>query len=161
MDIDKTIQKLRAKELTYWEEASAFKEILGTGINQYDLAERLGLKQTTISNKVRLLKLYPEVQQAIKDNNINEHCARLLLKTTDQRLQLKIIDRIAEHGLAGKETERYIEKQLSMCVKSGNVNEFVQMIANGVRSLNSQGINIKSGKTVKGSYTDIIVRVYK
>lgn len=161
MSIDKIIEKLKAKELTYWEEAAAYKEILATGITQGELAKSLGLKQTTISNKIRLLKLSAEVQLATKDNEITEHCARLLLKTMDKRLQLKIINRIAERGLTGKETEEYIDRQLRMCVKSGNVNEFIQMVVNGVESLKSQGIKIKGRKNVKDDCTDIVIRIYK
>lgn len=162
MDINKTIQKLKAKEFTYWEEAVAFKEILdATGITQHDLAKQLGLKQTTISNKIRLLKLLPEVREAIKRYGLAERYARALLKVNDYRMQLRMIKHIDQYDLTVRDAEEYIDKQLRLRVNSGNLNEFVQMIVNSVRALKGKGVNIKSGKNEKEGYTDIVVRIYK
>lgn len=161
MDIDKMILKLKAKEFSYWEEAEAFKEILDTDMRQESLARLLGMKQTTISNKIRLLKLLPEVRFAIEKYALSERHARALLKVNDYRLQIKMIEHIHKYELTVNETEIFIEKQLRQCVNTGNINEFVQMITNGIKSLKLQGVKIKGGKKDKGEYTDIVVRVYK
>jgi ParB family chromosome partitioning protein len=161
MNIEKTIQKIKAKELSYWEEAEVFKKMLKTGINQSGLAKKLGLKQTTISNKIRLLKLCPEVRDAIAKSDFAERYARALLKVSDHKMQLRMIKHIEQYDLTVHDAEEYIEKQLRPRINPGNLNEFIQMIANSVRSLKTQGINIKSGKREKEGYTDIVVRIFK
>jgi ParB family chromosome partitioning protein len=161
MNIEETIQKIKAKELSYWEEAEAFREMLKTGINQSGLAKKLGLKQTTVSNKIRLLKLCPEVRDAITKSDLAERCARTLLKVSDHKMQLRMVKHIEQYDLTVRDAEEYIEKQLRPRVNPGNLNEFIQMIANSVKSLKDQGVNIKSGKRANKSYTDIVVRIYK
>lgn len=159
-DIDKTIQDLKTKDMHFLDEAAEYKRILSTGMTQDELAKRLHLRQCTIGNKVRLLKLSPEVQKAIRKSKLTERHARALLKLVDSKHQLKAVEYISEYELSVNEAEMYISKQVDIIVKKGSIKEFIHSIADGVAALKKAGVNIKGGKVQKEGYTDIVVRVY-
>ena len=74
------VENLQRKNLTAIEEAQSYKKILDKGyITQEELAARMGVSQPTIANKLRLLNLSQEVQDALLGNKISERHARSLL----------------------------------------------------------------------------------
>ena len=75
------IENVQREDLTPIEEAVSYKKILDMGyLTQEDLSSKLGKKQSTISNKLRLLNLDEEVQEALLEKKISERHARSLLK---------------------------------------------------------------------------------
>ena len=72
----------------------------------------MGKKQSTIANKLRLLKLGEKVRKICLENNLTERHARSLLAVQDEELQLKIIDKVIKDGLNVKKTEELINKEL-------------------------------------------------
>ena len=75
------IENVQRANLTPIEEAISYKKILDMGyIKQEDLAHKLGKTQSTIANKIRLLNLDDEVQEALLENKISERHARSLLR---------------------------------------------------------------------------------
>ncbi|MFZ3577677.1 nucleoid occlusion protein [Virgibacillus sp. DJP39] len=105
------IENLQREELTVIEEARAYARLLELhGITQEALAQRLGKNQSTIANKLRLLKLDDSVQQALLNKDITERHARALIKVKDNEKQLKLLNEIIEHDLNVKQTEERIDK---------------------------------------------------
>lgn len=105
------IENLQREELTVIEEATAYGKLLELhGITQEALAQRLGKSQSTIANKIRLLKLPEEVQQSILNKEITERHARALIKLGDPEKQLKVLKEILENDLNVKQTEEKIAK---------------------------------------------------
>ena len=75
------IENVQRKELTPIEEAISYKRILDLGyMTQEQLAEKIGKSQPAIANKIRLLNLSDEVQEALLESSISERHARSLLK---------------------------------------------------------------------------------
>ena len=82
------IENIQRKNLTPIEEALSYKKILDMGyVTQDGLAEKLGKSQPSIANKIRLLNLSDEVQEALLDNKISERHARSLLRLPTSKLQ--------------------------------------------------------------------------
>ncbi len=79
------------------------------GFTQEALAERIGKNQSTIANKLRILRLPRAVQKCIVENELTERHARALLKLTDEQLQLEILARVIKNGLTVRRTEELIE----------------------------------------------------
>ncbi len=75
------IENLQREDLHYLEEAQCYQKLLETyGLTQEELANRLGKSQSSIANKLRLLKLSDEVKAAMTEKRLSERHARALLK---------------------------------------------------------------------------------
>ena len=106
------IENVQRQDLTPIEEAISYKKILDMGyINQQELGAKLGKKQSTIANKLRLLNLNDEVQEALMENKISERHARSLLKL-NSKLQTLMLNRIINERLTVRRTDEEIAKLL-------------------------------------------------
>lgn len=105
------IENLQRQELNYFEEARAYQVLLKTfGLTQEELARRVGRSQSSIANKLRLLRLAPEVQGIIVTATVSERHARALLRLNSSEMQMEVIRRIYDQELTVKETEQLVEK---------------------------------------------------
>ncbi len=104
------IENIQREDLTAIEEAVSYKKLLDMGrLKQDDLAKKLGKKQSTVSNKLRLLNLEEEVQEALLEKRISERHARSLLKLSGSD-QKKMLDKILTERLTVRKTDLEIEK---------------------------------------------------
>lgn len=104
------VENVQREDLGYIEEARAYKKLMDDfGFTQAQLAERVGKKQSTISNKIRLLVLPEEIQNALVEKKLTERHARALLKLDDDQMRKLVIERIVSHGLNVRQTEKLIE----------------------------------------------------
>jgi ParB family chromosome partitioning protein len=107
------IENLQREELTPIEEAMAYSRLIDIhGLTQEELAQKLGRGQSTIANKLRLLKLPPVVQSAILEKKITERHARALIILRDSKKQEKLLEEIIEKQLNVKQTEKKIQRML-------------------------------------------------
>ena len=107
------IENIQREDLTSIEEALAYKQLMKLhGTTQAEIASQVGKSQSTIANKVRLLNLSSEVQDAILKREISERHARTLLSVKDKGLQVKLLDIIIKKNLNVSQTEKLIEDYL-------------------------------------------------
>ncbi|OZM56571.1 nucleoid occlusion protein [Lottiidibacillus patelloidae] len=107
------IENIQREELSAFEEALAYDKLLKLhGLTQEALAQRLGKGQSTIANKLRLLKLPQLIQDAILSKKISERHARALIPLKETELQEKVLGEILEKHLNVKQTEDRV-KQLT------------------------------------------------
>ena len=107
------LENLQRKNLTVIEEAQSFKKLLNRGFTQDEIASKLGISQSSIANKIRLLNLPSKVQDALLFNKISERHARSLLSLNGKELQEKLVDRIINERLTVRQTEDEISKLLN------------------------------------------------
>lgn len=108
------IENVQRKDLTPIEEAISYKKILDMGyLTQEELAVKLGKTQSTVANKLRLLNLDEEVQEAVLEEKISERHARSLLKLSDVNQQRKMLSKIIENRLTVRRTDEEIAKVLN------------------------------------------------
>ena len=106
------IENVQRQDLTPIEEAISYKKILDMGyLNQTELADKLGKTQSTIANKLRLLNLAEEVQEALLEQKISERHARSLLKLPESK-QPQFLERIISERLTVRRTDEEIKKIL-------------------------------------------------
>jgi ParB family chromosome partitioning protein len=104
------IENVQRQNLTPIEEAVSYQKIIQlSGLTQVELADKLGKKQSTISNKLRLLNLSDKVQEALLDEKISERHARSLLKITSHNAQDEILDKIILERMTVRRTDEYID----------------------------------------------------
>ena len=105
------IENIQRKELSPIEEGMSYEKILQIGdITQAELSKQLGKKQSTIANKIRLLKLDDSVKEALLNEKISERHARSLLKLYDKKEQKKLLEKIINERLTVRQTDKEIEK---------------------------------------------------
>lgn len=107
------LENLQREDLNYIEEAEAYYNLISDhNFTQDELAKRMGKKQSTIANKLRLLKLSAEVRTICLQNKLTERHARALLTVPTEQLQLKIVQKVIKDSLNVKNTEDLINKEL-------------------------------------------------
>lgn len=107
------LENLQRKNLTVIEEAQSFKKLLDRGFTQDEIATKLGISQSSIANKIRLLNLPRKVQDALLYNKISERHARSLLSLNNSIEQLDLLDKIINNKLTVRQTEEEISKLLN------------------------------------------------
>lgn len=107
------IENLQREDLNFIEESQAYFDIMKDhGYTQQQLAKSIGKNQSTVANKLRLLKLPEEVTKKILEHKLSERHARALLKLPDKKAQLKALKIIANKDLNVKKSEELIDKIL-------------------------------------------------
>jgi ParB family chromosome partitioning protein len=103
------VENLQREDLNALEKATAFRTYLDTyGGTQEELASRLGVDRSTVSNLIRLLELAPEVQEAVRDKKISPGHARALLSLSDPAQQVNACSRIVADNLSVRQTEALV-----------------------------------------------------
>ena len=106
------IENIQRENLSPIEEAKAYKTLIDTyDMNQTELANKVGKKQSTIANKLRLLKLSDDVKYALKAKQITERHARAML-SLDKERQQQVLQEILKKALNVKQTELLVSKPL-------------------------------------------------
>jgi len=107
------LENLQREDLNFIEEAEAYNNLMKEhNYTQERLAEVIGKKQSTIANKIRILRLNEEVRKVLLDNNLTERHARALLKLPTADSQIKILNAIIKKSLNVKNSEELINKFL-------------------------------------------------
>lgn len=107
------IENLQRKDLHYLEEAEGYEKLVNTfHLTQESMAGRVGKKQSTIANKLRLLKLSPSVRNTLHESDLTERHARALLKLENEETQKTVLKKIIKDHLNVKQAEALIDKTL-------------------------------------------------
>ena len=105
------IENVQRRNLNPMEEAKSYKRILDHGLKtQEELAKEIGVSQSTIANKLRLLSLAEPVKQALSENKISERHARALLKITSLDKQVELLNKVITERLTVKDLDDEIKK---------------------------------------------------
>ena len=107
------LENLQRKNLSVIEEAQSYKKLMDRGFTQEEIASKLGVSQSSIANKMRLLNLPKDVQNALLYNKISERHARSLLSLPDADMQRNLLNKIISEKLTVKQTEEEISAILN------------------------------------------------
>ncbi len=107
------LENLQRKNLSVIEEAQSYKKLMDRGFTQEEIASKLGVSQSSIANKIRLLNLPKDVQNALLYNKISERHARSLLSLPDADMQRNLLNKIISEKLTVKQTEEEISAILN------------------------------------------------
>ena len=108
------VENLQRRDLDFIEEATGIRQLISMfGMSQEEAARRLGRSQSAVANKLRLLKLPPDVLEALRLNGLSERHGRALLRLNDSEAQRRALETILERDLTVAGTEAYIESLLA------------------------------------------------
>ena len=107
------IENIQREDLNPIEEASAYQRLIDEfHLKHEEIAERVAKSRSAITNSMRLLKLDKRVQMMLVEGEISGGHARTLLALEDQELQFTAAERIIEHKLSVRETEKLVKDLL-------------------------------------------------
>lgn len=105
------VENIQRRNLTAIEEAKSYKNLLDRGyLTQEQLANKMGVSQSAIANKLRLLNLDPEVQEALLNEKISERHARALLSLDNKEDQKKWLQRIIDERMTVRQLDMELKK---------------------------------------------------
>ena len=108
------MENLQRENLHSMEEAEGYQNLSRDhGLSQDELARRLGKNQSTIANKMRILKLPMVVKRMLLQYSLTERHARALLRLHDEEMQMHVIQIIVQQNLNVKATEDLVERTIS------------------------------------------------
>ena len=170
------IENLQREDLSYMEEAEGYHNLITEhGFTQEELAQKIGKSQSTIANKIRLLKLPPLVKKILADNNLTERHARALLKLHDEQLQLKVLKHVCEKNMNVKKTEELVDRAIERYTREAkeggserkftraikDIRIFVNTIKQAIDLMKKSGVNVKAAQFDRGEYVEFVVRIPK
>ncbi|MCR2822664.1 nucleoid occlusion protein [Lederbergia panacisoli] len=164
------IENLQREELTPIEEAMAYGKLLELhNLTQEALAQRLGKGQSTVANKLRLLKLPVEIQEGLLQKKITERHARALIPLKDPEKQIQVMNLIIEKGLNVKQAEEQVVKLLTVTEKpkskrraiSKDMRIAVNTIRQSLSMVSDSGINLDSEEEEFEEYYQFTIKIPK
>ena len=158
------IENLQREDLNAIEQAMAMRRIMSSeGLTQNELAKRLGYRQSTVANKLRLLKLPEYIKQAISHGTITERHARALLNVPEDKLE-EVYLTITNRQYNVSKTEEYI-RELTQTHHSKGVSNNLKIGVNTIKEAyelcKKSGIDADLKVTEYDDNVKIVIRMKK
>lgn len=162
------IENLQREDLHYLEEAEGYEKLMNQfHITQEAMAARVGKKQSTIANKLRLLRLSAPVRKVLVDAGLSERHARALLKLDDDAKRLEALETIVAKNYSVRQTEEYInrlldgkkEEKRKRMVIVNDVRIYLNSIKQVVDAVKTAGIPVAMEQTLEGDEVIVSVRI--
>lgn len=164
------VENIQRQDLSFFDEAAAIEKLITHyGMTQEDAAAKLGRAQSTIANKLRLLRLTDKERELITRYSLTERHARSLLRLGSAEDRLFILEKIIKNNLNVERSERLIDEfigtqhnKVSYSKRSAvfqNVKMFVNTINKAVETMQAAGISADSRKIQNEDYIEYRVRI--
>ncbi|MGN1051242.1 MAG: ParB/RepB/Spo0J family partition protein [Acutalibacteraceae bacterium] len=165
------VENLQRKNLGMFEEAQGIERLMRKHkLTQEQVALYLGKKQSTIANKLRLLKLTYEEQDWIIQAGLSERHARALLKIGDHRLRRTALSKMVAESMNARQAENYVDDLLAEKPKqrkktnfiiAKDVRIFINTINKAIDVMKLSGIKAESENRETEEYLEYIVKIPK
>lgn len=164
------VENIQRQDLGFFDEAAAIEKLITYyGMTQEDAALKLGKAQSTVANKIRLLRLTAPEREMILEHHLTERHARALLKLGSAEERLTVLDKVVKHRLNVEKTERLIDEMLGKTRERENfrrrsvlfrdVRLFANTINKAVETMQAAGIPAASQKMQFDDYIEYRVRI--
>jgi ParB family chromosome partitioning protein len=170
------IENLQRKDLNFIEEAEAYHNLITDhNLTQEKLAYMIGKSQSTIANKMRILKLSDNIKNRLIENNLTERHARALLKLPDSELQEIAIENIINKKYNVKETEKFVKSLINKITADKDKKEekkrimrfykdiriYINTIKQAIELMNKAGVNAEYTVNNFDDYIEFNIKIQK
>lgn len=157
------IENLQRVDLSFIEEAESYKKLIEIhGLTQNELSTRVGKSQSTISNKLRILRLDAHIIDQFKQSKLTERHARALLKIKDVATQDKVLGKVIKDGLNVKDTEKLVDSKVKQFKKKHQKSTFkvnYRIYLNTIKKAFKMVKDMSSDSTMETSETDDFIEI--
>jgi len=162
------VENLQRENMNCFETAEGISRLIKTyGLTQEEAAQRLGCAQSTVANRLRLLRLDPEERQAIIDAGLSERHARALL-VLDEGQRRTALENMIEKKLTVAQSEKMIENLVqNKTTKKRNtppvrdIRVFINTVNHALDAMKQAGLSASSKKNETMEYIEYVVRIQK
>ena len=164
------IENVQRQNLDFFEEAVAIERLMTEyGLTQEEISKKLGKAQSTLSNKLRLLRLPEELRDKISYAGLSERHARALLSLPDNATRGRVLDIIIERPLTVTESERLINdvlrrkkaKKKPQMRAYKDMRIFINTLNHAVDVIRKAGIEADTAKSETDEYFEYVIRISK
>ena len=168
------IENLQREDLNFMEEAEGYANLIEDhGFTQQSLAERIGKNQSTIANKLRILRLETNVKKRLLENGLTERHARALLRLPDEESRIRALDRIIKKSLNVKETEQLIKAMTEHIGKEEETNPtkkiksfmnyriYINTLKQAYEAIKERQEKAQFEQIDRGEYVEVTVKIPK
>ena len=164
------IENIQRQDLDFFEEAMAIERLMTDhGLTQNEISKKLGKAQSTLSNKLRLLRLPEEMRDKITYAGLSERHARALLTLPDNLTRGRILDIIIERHLTVVEAEKLINdtkrrkknKNVPQTKAYKDMRIFLNTLNHAVDIIRKAGIEADTAKSETDEYFEYVIRLSK
>jgi ParB family chromosome partitioning protein len=164
------VENIQRENLNCFEEAAALEKLITCyGMTQEDAALQLGKAQSTIANKLRLLRLTESERTCILENHLTERHARALLRLGSGEERVQALDKIVKRGLNVEKTEMLIDDMIGKAKERDSIRRravlfrdvrlFSNTITKAVETMQAAGIPADSQKMQSEEYIEYRIRI--
>jgi ParB family chromosome partitioning protein len=155
------IENVQREDISAYEAAMAYKQLVDEfGLNQEDVAMRVGKTRTSISNTLRLLRLPEVILIGLQEGDISEGHARALLGFTNEAKQLGIFKQIVSEGLSVRDVERMATNEKEPKLKAPVTRVEKDVHTRQLETALSERLGLPSKITRKGEQGVVEVTIY-
>ena len=167
------VENIQRQDLSFFEEALAIQKLMRRyKLTQEQIAARIGRKQSTVANKLRLLKLSREVREKICEHGLSERHARALLKLPDERQQMTVLAAVVEREMSVSQTEAMVKQRMSNThsqIKTSkkpiglfrDARIFINTINGALEAIERSGMLISSEKSEDDDSIEFVIKMKK
>ena len=163
------IENLQRQSLNFFEEAEAIEKLVGEyAMSREEVAQKLGLAPSTVSNKLRILRLPEEMRFELARAGLTESHARALLMLEDDNQRAKALSIIVDRHLNVAESERMINQMINRNNRSRNplrgirdIRLFINTLNHAVDTIRRAGVEADAARSETEEYIEYVVRIPK
>lgn len=163
------IENLQRQSLDFFEEAEAIEKLIGEyAMSREEVAQKLGLAPSTVSNKLRILRLPEEMRFELARAGLTESHARALLMLEDDNQRARALSIIVDRHLNVAESERMINQMINRNNRSRNplrgirdVRLFINTLNHAVDTIRRAGVEADAARSETEEYIEYVVRIPK
>lgn len=163
------IENLQRQSLNFFEEAEAIEKLVGEyAMSREEVALKLGLAPSTVSNKLRILRLPEEMRFELARSGLTESHARALLMLEDDNQRARALSIIVDRHLNVAESERMINQMINRNNRSRNplrgirdVRLFINTLNHAVDTIRRAGVEADAARSETEEYIEYVVRIPK
>lgn len=171
------IENMQREDLNAFEEAEAIRRLMDEwGVPQFEVAQRLGKAQSTVANKLRLLRLTEDQRRRIIAARLTERHARALLRIDDEAERDDALNEIIARQMPVIEAERYIDDLLAPSKNADMTPEvfhamripvvrdlriYLNTLTKAVDTIRRSGLDARSAETETEDYIEYTVYIPK
>lgn len=162
------IENLQRQDLNFFEEAVGIARLMEQQeLTQQQVSMMLGKAQSTVANKLRLLRYPVSLQSRILEAGLTERHARAMLRIPNDRLLEQAVDLVIQRQYNVGQTEKYVEqllehsqnKETTRLFVVKDVRIFENSIQKAISAMRFAGIHIENKKREQDGYIEYTIKI--